>query len=77
MDLQHHKKELDRIASVEDYDDDCDMARDGEILLGMAIAFDKHIDTLHEAIRRLRIRDSRASKMLGHILREVRDEKDQ
>ncbi len=46
MNIELHRKELDRIANVEDYDDDDDAMIDGEALLGIALAFERAYDSL-------------------------------
>jgi hypothetical protein len=44
FDIEVARKQLDKIANTEDYMDDDDAIRDGEILLGIALGFEREFD---------------------------------
>ena len=48
---RQHRVNLDRIANVEDYDDDDDAITDGETLLGIALDYEKEIDRLRSVMQ--------------------------
>lgn len=50
MSIEKHRKELDRIANVEDYPDDDDAIDDGARLLEIALVFDHEIKRLNKLI---------------------------